>query len=370
MKSQEQLKFIITTGGSGGHMFPAVSLALELYKLNSNVHFVTDQRGDRYKEKLDNAVKVHHVIARKLGEYGFFGKLISLFLLSLGFVQSLFLILKIRPNVVIGMGSYASFPILMAAKVLGKPYVLADQNTVLGRSNEFFVKGAKFVATAYKNVKGVPKNIPQKLVGNPLRQEFEELYKRHEYKAPGMFEDFNILVTGGSQGARVLDVMAPNAIGLIGEKKDRVKVYHQGRMENAEAIKYAYEREGIECEVSNFFDFTKLMPEIHLVIARAGAGTCSAIKAVGLPAVFIPLKTRSNKNHQYFNALELVEKNAARVIIEEELSEEKLANIIKELISDKKKLKLMADNAKELAITNSSSKLAGAVLELAALDFK
>lgn len=356
---------VITTGGTGGHMFPAEALTKQLSKEEVNLIIITDNRGEKYVNEIKKFAKVYFINARKMGEYGFFGKLISLFLLGIGTLQSIYILLKEKADLLVGMGGYASFPGLTASIILRKKRMVMEHDSVLGNVNHVFAKKLHLIATAYKETQRIPKKIKQVFVGNILRPEMLNLYK-NKYPEITQKKPINILITGGSQGARVLDLTTPKAIEKLPKDiQKRLNIIHQCRKENINFLKSEYKKLGVKSVVDNFIKFSKIYPKIHILIGRAGASSVAEAKVAGIPSIFIPLKTKSNNNHQYYNALTTEKINAGKVIPEEKFNENILASTLLFWIKNPKDMIKMAENAKKSAILNAPERLAKITMDLA-----
>ena len=364
MKTTEKDKkplIIVTAGGSGGHVYPAESLAEELLKRGYEVELVTDSRGkDNYKGSLAQ-IPNHAVLAGALVGKSKLFKLQSLAKTCIGIVQSALLLLKRKPVCVVGFGGYASFPCAMAAILLGNDLVLHEQNSVMSRTNRFLSKYAALIAQSFRKVKYTPQDIKTVLTGMPVRQSIVAL---HEHKLPPVDAEhkFQILVMGGSQGAKVFGDVLPAAIARFSaDQRKQIKIFQQCRADDVEAVKEAYK--GLETEVilSPFFEN---MPEIyngsHVIISRAGASSICEIAIVGLPSVLVPLPIAAD-DHQTSNAREIEDARAGIVIRQSDFTAVKLHQVLENLLQDRELLQMMSDSAKKIAVLNAAERFADAI---------
>lgn len=335
-KKSKNYNIIVTTGGTGGHVFPALATAKELSKKGYDVTFVTDKRGKKYLENDAGDVKVK--IANCVSPSGnLLHKIKALFKISFSMLVGLFLVLSIKPRLVIGFGSYASFPCLVAARILGIKIMLHEQNSVLGKVNRYFKKSASLVATSFEKTKYTDQVF---VTGNPIR----EAIAPQEYLPDS--EKFSIFITGGSQGAKVFNKIFPQAFLDLDKK---LKVVHQVPLSELEITKMKYREYGIEAELKPFFnDMQRRISEAHLVICRAGSSTIFELAEVRRPALFIPLAIAAN-DHQKLNAEFVQEKGGGWILEEKDLSVEKAKKLMSELIPDYKKLKKAAKDVGKIA---------------------
>ena len=356
---------ILTAGGTGGHVYPAEALAEELIQRGYRLMLVTDSRGkDNYKGKLGEIPNVA-VMAGSIVGKSFLFKIKSLFKLAIGVLQALKIILKEKPLCVVGFGGYASFPCCVAAILTGTDLVLHEQNSVMSRTNRFLSKYATLIAQSFKKVKFTPQNVKTVLVGMPVRASIIDA-STHSYIMPKPNEMMQILVLGGSQGAKVFSDVVPAAVKMLDKSlQKRVKIIQQCRQDDLEALHHAYQDVASEVTISNFFDnMPQLYTSSNLVISRAGASSVSEIAIVGLPSILVPLPTAAD-DHQTVNASLLGDASASVVVAQSEFSAEKLYQLICEFFSDidteQKKLSLMAIQAKKMGIPNAAQRFADAI---------
>ncbi len=280
---------VLAAGGTGGHLFPAQALAEELARRGHDVQLVTDERVADYGKGFP-ASTIHIIPSATLTP----GKPLRLpgqFLRLLrGLMKARALFKRLKPAAVIGFGGYPSLPPLIAASQLGIPCAVHDQNSVMGRANRFLSRYADAVASSFPDLTGLPPQARRKLVftGNPVRQIVID-QARAPYPAFG--GAFNLLVFGGSQGARFFAEFMPKVAGfLMPETRVRLSVVQQCRPEDLEAVRAAYQKTGITHFLSSFFgDMPNRIAGSHLVFCRSGASTIAELGVIGRPAAMVPL---------------------------------------------------------------------------------
>lgn len=358
---------ILTAGGTGGHVYPAEALAEELSKRGYRLMLVTDNRGkDNYKGKLGQIPNKAVWAGSLVGKSVFF-KIKSLFKLGIGVLQALHILLKEKPVCVVGFGGYASFPCCVAAILTGTDLVVHEQNSVMSRTNRFLSKYATLIAQSFKKVKYVPQNVKTVLTGMPVRANIVEAAKQ-TYSKLGAEDVLQILVLGGSQGAKVFAEVVPAAVQALDKKQQqRLKIIQQCRQEDVDAIKYAYQALPVQAVVSHFFDnMPELYTHSHVVISRAGASSVSEIAVVGVPSILVPLPIAAD-DHQTGNAAWLADVKAAELIPQSAFTAEKLKKILQGFFAEAEQggepshLEKMAQNAKKVGITDAAVRLADAI---------
>lgn len=354
-------KFVLTAGGTGGHVFPAEALAKELVNEGCSVCFVTDKRGNSFSDKFPSA-KEYRVFAAGYAGKGLLFKLKGLFFLGLGVLQALRILVKEKPVAVVGFGGYASFPACFAATLLNIPLVLHEQNAVLGGANRRLAANSALIATTFPTVARIPAGKKTVFTGVPLRSDILALADA-PYPAPE--PPFDILITGGSQGAAIFSDVVPNALkSLPADLKAKLKIAQQCRKDELENVEKAYENSGIDVETATFFtDMPERLKKAHLLICRAGASSLAETAAAGRPAIIVPIY-RSADAHQRANALSLAETGGAFVIEEPDFTPETLALKIQELLNHPKTLITASEKVRQRAKTDAAQLLAQAVLSV------
>lgn len=356
---------LVCAGGTGGHLFPAQALAEELGRRGYVVHLATDKRGGGLKGSFP-AEGVHVLPAATILSRSPLALIRTLSLLSAGFLKAVGLIRRLKPDVVAGFGGYPTLPPLMAASCLQVPSILHEQNAVMGRANRLLSRFANLVAVSFEDVERVPESAAPRLrhTGIPVRGAVVEAAET-PYAAPGANQPFNLLVFGGSQGARAFAELVPPAVaGLDAELRHRLKVCQQARPEDVERVRAAYAKAGVAAEVAAFYgDLPVRMAEAHLVISRSGASTVAEVTVIGRPAILVPLPGAID-NDQLMNARALERAGAACLMPQSALTPQVLATRIAELMGDNAGLERLAAKAKALGREDAVARLADLVEEL------
>ena len=341
-------------------MFPAEALSRALIARGWRIVLATDSRGDQYAQGFpcEERLSLEAATFRAGDPVGMARAALRI---ARGVGQARTAFDRLKPAVVIGFGGYPSLPGLLAARSCGLPTLIHEQNAVLGRVNRFLARGATAVACAFPTLqKASPGALARvHVVGNPVRPGISDLYDR-PYAAPG--DTVRVLVTGGSQGARLLSETVPAAMGRLSPAlRARLRVEQQTRPESLDGARQAFLQAGIEAEVAPFFpDMSARLSAAHLVIGRAGASTVSELAVAAMPAILIPLKIALD-DHQTWNARLLSDVGAAVVLKEEGLSVDALTEVIEAMAGDTPGLARRSAAARAVAIPDAAAKLADLV---------
>lgn len=360
-KKQDKPLIILTAGGTGGHIYPAEALAEELVKRGYRLALVTDKRGkDNYKGKLGEIPNYAVYAGAIVGKSKLF-KIKSLFKTCIGILQAGYILLKNKPKCVVGFGGYASFPCCMAAILLGVDLVIHEQNSVMSRTNRFLSKYASLIAQSFKNVKYTPTQVKTILTGMPIRKAIVDI-KDIPYPHLGKDDKAQIVIMGGSQGARVFGDIFPEAVKKLDkELQSKLRIYQQCREIDIKEVKSRYKGVAADVTISNFFDdMPALYSKTHLIFSRAGASSVSEIAVVGIPSVLIPLPIAAD-DHQTYNAAEIGDANAGIIIKQKDFTVAKVANLLKDLLGDYKTLQIMSNNASKVGIVDAAQRFADAI---------
>lgn len=362
----EAFSVMLAAGGTGGHLFPAFALAEELKRRGVAVDLITDMRGDRYGSGFP-ARNVYQVPAATLAGKSPLAIAKTGLALARGTKASHAILGRVKPSAVIGFGGYPTFPPLLAASLRGIPTAVHEQNAVLGRANKMLANCVTRVATSFERTKFLDGALASKatFTGNPVRQVVNAAANK-PYEVPGTDGPFNLLVFGGSQGARYFSDTVPGALALLpAGMKARLRVVQQAREEDMERAKAAYAGAGIAAELAPFFkDLPDRMAHAHLVIGRAGASTVAELTVIGRPGLLVPLP-HALDNDQLNNARRLAESGGGWCIEQKELSPERLAAEIARLAKEPHVLAAAALAAKKAGRPDAVGNLAGFVLALA-----
>lgn len=321
--------YVLAAGGTGGHLIPAFALAAELVKRGHHVALVTDARGAAIPGKPD-FLPAHVIPAGRLGGKNPLNWLRGLRAILEGRRMALRLFESFQPSAVIGFGGYPALPTLLAATSARIPTLIHEQNAVLGRVNRYLAGKVNAIATSYREVERLDDKYAAKvhLVGNPVR---EDVLALREQPYPAFTENglLRVLVTGGSQGARVLSEVVPDGLAMLQPAlRTRLQVIQQCRAEDIDAVRQRYASHGIPAELATYFeDMAERLADAHLFIGRSGASTIAELTAVGRPAILIPLPIATD-DHQAANCREIVEAGGARAIRQERFTAVELAKQI------------------------------------------
>ena len=347
---------VVAAGGTGGHMFPALSTAEELLRRGWKVDLVTDVRGARYVGFRPSGIRV---AASSLGSPyrgGPAARAIAPFQLAWSTASMAVNFLRARPACVVAFGGYATLPALAAATVLGTPRVVHEQNAMLGRVNRFFLRLGARLACGVARPPDAPSG--SEVVGIPVRPEVADLVGQ-PYAPPAERGPVRILVVGGSQGSRNVARMAAEAlIGVPACLRQRLRVACQVRSEDREDIERVFRDAEIWADTAPFFDdLPGRIEASHIVVARSGASTLAELSAIGRPAILIPLPTAA-ADHQSRNARAYAKLGAASVFRERGGTAEGLGEMITAMVADVDGLTVMAAAARGALKTGAAAELA------------
>ncbi len=320
--------YVLAAGGTGGHLTPAFALAAELDKRGHHVALITDARGSEIPGKPDY-LPAHVLPAGRFGKNPLRWPA-GIAAVMEGRRMAMRLYESFGPTAVIGFGGYPALPALLAATSADIPTVVHEQNAVLGRVNRLLAGRVDVIATAYPDVERLkPKHWEKTyLVGNPVRPEVLALRDQEfpAFTADGLFR---VLVTGGSQGARILSEVVPDGLAMLPPALcSRLQVTQQCRAEDLEAVRERYASHGIPAELGTYFeDMQTRLADAHLFIGRAGASTIAELTAVGRPAILVPLPIATD-DHQAANVREMVKAGGARSIRQHKFTASELAKQI------------------------------------------
>jgi UDP-N-acetylglucosamine--N-acetylmuramyl-(pentapeptide) pyrophosphoryl-undecaprenol N-acetylglucosamine transferase len=353
---QSQPLIVLAAGGTGGHVFPARSLAEELIEKGYRVALATDTRGLKYFNGLDQIPRI--VLSSGAYRSGIKGILAGIVSLAKGYIQSHGLMSRLKPAVVIGFGGYPSAPPLFAAQHRGIPTIIHEQNAILGMANTALASRVKKIALSAAHTNGIKPEWAKKCVttGNPVRQDISELAGQ---PFPEITGKLCLMVVGGSQGAKSFADIVPHSIVALPEEiRKNLRVYHQTRAEDLEQVKTVYEGSGIEAVIRPFFDnMADCIAQSHLLITRSGASTIAELTVAGRPAIYIPFPWNRD-NQQVFNAEQIVKEGGGRMIEEKNLTKQGLTDELVDLLENPAILEHMAKRSGLLGISDAAKRLA------------
>lgn len=354
---------IIAAGGTGGHMFPAQALAEVMLARGWRVRLSTDARGARYTGGFPDAVEILQVNSATFARGGVVAKALVPLRIGLGAIGAVWRMLRDRPAVVVGFGGYPSIPALVAATLLRIPRMIHEQNGVLGRVNALFSKRVDRVACGtWPTV--LPEGVEGVHVGNPVRASVLDRAGAG-YIPPGDYP-MQLLVMGGSQGARILsDVVPPAIAALPMDMLRNIRVSHQARDEDGMRVAEFYAENGIDADVQAFFDdVPRRMSEAQLVISRAGASSVADISVIGRPSILIPFAAATD-DHQTANARGLMNGGAAILVPETAANPESMTEQIEMVLGNPEAALRMSQAALAAGKPEAAETLAAMVEELA-----
>lgn len=360
------MRLVIAGGGTGGHLFPGIAVAEEFLARDSKneVLFIGSRQGIEARTIPGLGYGLELISAAGVKGKGGFSKLKAAAILMYGYSQSRRILKRFRPDMVMGVGGYASFPVVMAAKGMDIPRFIHEQNALPGLSNRILAAVSERV---FISVEESAKFFPEQktvLTGNPLRRQIIAMLKD---VGDGCARDddgrFRILVFGGSQGAHPLNMALPVAFGVLEGRRDNLAIVHQTGEKDLEDVKALYRQSGLKADVRPFIDdMAAEYRRADLIICRAGATTIAEVTACGKPCLFIPFPHAAD-DHQRKNAEALLKKGACEMMLEHEMGPERLATVITRLVDDREELGRIAGNAAGLARLDAARMIVDGMLE-------
>jgi len=354
---------LIAAGGSGGHMFPAQALAEAMVAKGWRVRLSTDSRGARYAGGFPDEVERVVLSSATFARGGFVAKALAPIRIVGGGISAIWQFWRDRPSVVVGFGGYPTIPALIAAYLLRLPRMIHEQNGVLGRVNQVFAARVQTVACGTWPTK-LPEGVTGEPVGNPVRQTVLDRAAA-PYIPPGDYP-MELLVIGGSQGARVLSDVVPAAMAALPDGlRGLLRIAHQARVEDHDRVVAAYAAAGIKAEVEPFFaDVPRRLSEAQLVISRSGASSVADISVIGRPSILIPYAAATG-DHQTANARGLVEAGGAVLMPEVGLDAAHLSAEIAAILTESDRAETMARAALSQGRPDATARLVALVEALA-----
>jgi UDP-N-acetylglucosamine--N-acetylmuramyl-(pentapeptide) pyrophosphoryl-undecaprenol N-acetylglucosamine transferase len=357
---------VIAAGGTGGHLFPAQSLAEELNRRGRKLILVTDERGQGFADRFPN-VQMRVIATATFADRGVLGGLGAGAKIVSGILDSWVWLGRIKPAVIVGFGGYPSLPAMIAGVVRGRKTLIHESNALLGRVNRALSGRVTLIASAFPELARLPAHLKIKVrvTGNPVRDEIRAA-RQAPYAPPTAEGPLRLLVFGGSQGAKVFGDVTPGALALLPEPlRRRLALVQQAREEDIAAVREAYERAGIKAELKAFFtDMAERLGAAHLVIARAGASSVTELSVVGRPSILVPLPSATD-DHQTYNARGLAGAGGAVLLPQSELTPQRLADEVARLLGDPAALGRMAAAARATGRPDAQTELAELVEDMA-----
>jgi UDP-N-acetylglucosamine--N-acetylmuramyl-(pentapeptide) pyrophosphoryl-undecaprenol N-acetylglucosamine transferase len=354
---------LLCAGGTGGHLFPAEATAAALRQRGAEVALATDTRAVQYGDEFP-ADRVHVIPSATLRGNGALDYARTVTVLTGGIAKAWWLLGRLKPAVVVGFGGYPTLPPLFATAMRGIPTVLHEANAVMGRANRALAPRVTAIAASFPEVALLPDAFKPKVTvtGNPVRPAVIAAAAT-PYPAPREGEPLRLIVFGGSQGARVMADIVPDAISKLDSAlRARLAVVQQARGEDLPRVQQAYSSLNVTAEVAPFFaDLPARIAQSHLVISRSGASTAAELAAIGRPAILVPLPHALDQD-QLHNARVLEKAGGAVVIEQGGFTPERAAAELTALLADPARLTAMATAAKSAGTLDAAERLAELVL--------
>ena len=360
MKVFKKNKILIATGGTGGHVFPAYSLAKNLIKNNYEVEIATDKRGFKFLENY-NDVKLIINNSTTIFKKNIISIINSIFIIVFSYFKSLLILHKAKPSLVFGMGGHASFPFCLAAKTLNIPFVIYENNILLGKSNKYLMPFASKIFVAYEDVEGIKDKFKSKvfITGNIIREEILNFNNKKNFYS----EELNILILGGSQAAKSFGELLPKIFTQCIEKNFKLRIFQQCNESQNNKLREEYENIKINYELFNFTNkILEYFSKVDLVITRSGSSVTAELINCKIPFISIPYPYSAD-SHQDKNAAYFEKKGYSFLIKEKEINT-KLFPLIKSIYSDKQILNRLIEKQKNHSDKNVFFKINNKVKNL------
>jgi UDP-N-acetylglucosamine--N-acetylmuramyl-(pentapeptide) pyrophosphoryl-undecaprenol N-acetylglucosamine transferase len=344
------MRLLIAGGGTGGHLFPGVALAEELRarEPHAAIRFVGTARGIEARVLPELGWDLVLIEVSGLKTVGVLGMLRGLFRLPRALWQSRRVLVEFRPDVVVGVGGYASGPVVLMARLRGIRTGILEQNSIAGFTNKLLGRVVHGVFLHFAETRKFFKAKKILMTGNPIRRDIRLALESVTGSGARRGGAFRVFAFGGSQGAQALNEIVADAVALLAGRGMTVDIVHQTGQANLERTQERYSRAGMKADVRAFIkDMAAEYRRADLVIARAGATTVAELGVVGRPAILVPYPFAAD-NHQEVNAREMAEAGAALMFKQSELSAEKLADVVADLAARPEALARMGSAMKAL----------------------
>jgi UDP-N-acetylglucosamine--N-acetylmuramyl-(pentapeptide) pyrophosphoryl-undecaprenol N-acetylglucosamine transferase len=351
---------IFCAGGTGGHVFPAIAMAEEFVKRGYSVHFITDTRAAKFLQ--DTKFEYDIVNSATFGA-GIVGKIKCILPLCLGFFESIGIILKQKPELVIGFGGYPTVPPLLATFCVGKKTFTHESNAVLGLANIMVAPFVNYIFTTHEATKGIKSWFEHKIrvTGNPIRDKIRSL---SDLEFPPFDSEIKIMIVGGSLGAKIFSGAVVEAVCSLPDMiKSKLNIIQQSRAEDIDRVIAQYKTANIKVTVREFYaDLPEQLRDTHLLIARAGAGTVTELTMAGRPAIYIPYPHNRDRQ-QYFNAQQIVARQGGWMMDEADVTVSNLQSLLINILQNPLILKEFGGRAKALSKPNANADIANLMIE-------
>lgn len=355
------MRLVIAGGGTGGHLFPGIAVAEALLEIDpsSEVLFVGTAKGIETREVPKAGFRLELIEVGGLKRVGAAKMAKTLVALPRSLLASRRILKDFGADAVLGVGGYASGPVLLSAALMGLPTAICEQNSVPGFTNRVLSKLVRRVYLTFDKARAHFPASKVELVGNPVRAAF----RRAAASAAPDVEPGLVFTFGGSQGARALNEALPDALRILLDRGLEVRALHQAGKDDVDTVRARYEERGVEADVRSFIDdMVGEYRRADVVVCRAGASSCTELTALGVPAVLVPFPFAAD-DHQTLNARELSDEGAAVLLPQSELTPERLADELEALLRDRGRRDGLADRARSLGKLDAAERVARAAME-------
>ena len=356
-------RVVIAGGGTGGHLFPGIALAKALKRQDMDIEiaFVGTQKGLEAKVLPREGFELKTILSAGLLGKKRLSRWMSWVKLPVGTAQSMCFLIRKRPDLVVGVGGYASGPLVLSAWILRVPILIHEQNSIPGLTNKWLGKIANKVAVSFKESAKFFSKDKIEVTGNMIREEFCQPRETFPKGPRGLFR---VLVLGGSQGAHSINVAMMEALESLTSKKGNIHITHQTGESDFAMVKRVYENSGFSHDVRPFIDgMAEQYRKASLVICRAGATTLAEVTACGKVSVLIPYPHAAH-NHQEKNARVLEAANAGELVLDHELSATRITQSILRALEDPQRLEEMEENSYQLGSRDATEKVRQICMDL------
>jgi UDP-N-acetylglucosamine--N-acetylmuramyl-(pentapeptide) pyrophosphoryl-undecaprenol N-acetylglucosamine transferase len=352
------MRVIIAGGGTGGHVIPALAIAQELQShYNTDVLFIGTSRGIETRLVPSAGFQLELITVGALNRVDLATRIKTLFDLPRAIAQSAHLLTEFRPDVMIGVGGYASGPAMIAASFMNVPMMAFEPNVIPGIANRLVAPMVRAAAVHFPATQRYFRNAV--VTGVPVRREFFHVPERAPDAGP------TLLVFGGSQGAHAINVAVMESLTALAKAVPGIYLIHHTGEKDYQAAQDAAAKAGISAEVSRFIDdMPGAFARADLLLCRSGASTVAEITAAGKPAIFVPLPTAAD-DHQRHNAETLANANAAHLLPEDKLTPDRLVEELASLLNDRARLQQMGAAARQFAHPHAAAEIAALAARIA-----
>ncbi len=338
-------KIVIASGGTGGHIFPAYSLASHFSDRQIKVELISDKRGFKFIKET-KSIKINIIPSATIINKNIFRKIVSIIIIFYSFFRSFVFLILNRPDLVFGMGGYPSFAFCIASKILGVPFIIYENNFHIGKANKYLLPISKKIFVSNSSLEGVVKKYKDKVVeiGNIVRKEILDHKRKDNFKEGKI----NILILGGSQAAKIFGEILPDILKKCSMNKISLRVYQQCLPYQKDNLEAFYRKNNIDAEIFNFDqEILNYFSKTNLAITRAGSSVLAELTNLNIPFISIPLPTSAD-NHQFKNATYYKKKNYGFLIDEKDVNS-KLYELLTKITKDKLILDKIINNQRQFS---------------------